>query len=179
MSTQAIQATARPRALLMMLLGAAVLIGGCARDASDLEEFMSEVRARPPAQLDPIPEMRTFASHEYPADALRDPFRPPRQTARGGPGDGPRPDPERPREPLEQFALDSLRMMGTLERENVLWGLVRDTEGKVHRIREGQFLGQNHGRVIQIDQTRIGVRELIPDGHGGWLEREAALAIRD
>lgn len=176
MSSHAMQA--RPRAWLMILLGAAVLaIGGCAHDASDLEQFMNDVRARPPAPIEPIPEMRTFASHEYPAD-LRDPFRPPQQVATGG-SHGPRPDPQRPREPLERFALDSLRMMGTLERDNTLWGLVRDTEGRVHRVRAGNFLGRNHGRVTQINETTIAVRELIPDGHGGWLEREAGLAIRD
>lgn len=158
----------------------ALLIAGCSRDTADLEEFMREVRARPPAPIEPIPEMRTFATFEYPATGLRDPFAAPKpQTARSPRSDGPRPDPNRPREALEQFPLDSLRMMGTLRQQDKLWGLVRDTSGTVHRVEIGNYLGRNHGRIVKIDETSIAVRELIPDGNGGWIERNAALAVRE
>ncbi|MBP9603258.1 MAG: pilus assembly protein PilP, partial [Chromatiaceae bacterium] len=88
------------------------------------------------------------------------------------------PDPHRPRENLERFALDSLLMQGILQQDDRVWGLVFAKEDKtLHRVAVGNYLGQNHGRVIRITEQRIDLVELIQDGAGRWMEREASIAL--
>ncbi|RFA31157.1 hypothetical protein CAI21_00420 [Alkalilimnicola ehrlichii] len=165
---------------LGVLLAALLLNTGCMRDADNLDDYIREVKQRPGGQIEPIPEMRPFESFEYFSVGLRDPFAPPQPAVSSRrPTDGPRPDPHRPREHLEEHPLDSLRMMGTIERERTLWGLIRDTSGTVHRVRIGNYVGQNHGEIVGISENRIEVRELVRDGQGGWIRRDAALAVRD
>jgi type IV pilus assembly protein PilP len=172
-------ATRLLRALRLALPAAAALaLSGCASDVSDLDAYMNEVRARPAPSIEPIPPMPVFDTFRYPELGLRDPFVEPRPEV-APQADGPRPDPNRPRELLEEFALDSLRMMGTLERERILWGLVRDTRGRVHRVQLGNYIGQNHGEIVGISDRGINLRELVSDGDGGWIVREAALAARE
>jgi type IV pilus assembly protein PilP len=84
-----------------------------------------------------------------------------------------------PREYLEEFPLDSLRMVGTINMNNAMYGLISTTDGAVHRVRIGEYLGQNHGRITAISETRIDLTEIIPDGTGGWTERRAGVALSE
>ncbi|MBP8198262.1 MAG: pilus assembly protein PilP, partial [Chromatiaceae bacterium] len=87
-------------------------------------------------------------------------------------------DPHRPRENLERFALDSLLMQGILQQDGRIWGLVFAKEDKaLHRVAVGNYLGQNHGRVIRITEQKIDLVELIQDGAGRWMEREVSMAL--
>jgi type IV pilus assembly protein PilP len=120
----------------------------------------------------------------YDAYDRRDPFLRPRPEAAEepqGPGavasTGPRPDPDRRREYLERFPLDSLSMVGTIELDNEVYGLISDTEGTIHRVREGNYMGQNHGRILQVNQAGIQLVELVTDGADGWMERDASIAL--
>jgi type IV pilus assembly protein PilP len=89
-----------------------------------------------------------------------------------------RPDPDRVREYLEQFAIDTLDMVGTLQKpEGDLWALIRDGEGGVVKVRKGEYMGRNHGRVVSVDNDRVNLIEIVPDGQGGWLERPRTLAL--
>jgi len=156
-----------------------LLLSGCTRDTSDLENYIVQVKARKPSPIEPIPEMKPFESFVYPDDLQRDPFSAP-ETAEATPDKaGPRPDAARPKELLEEYPLDSLKMMGTLHQKTNLWALVRDPSGTIHRVQIGNHLGQNHGRVTYIDDQQIKLAELIPDGSGGWVQREAALAVKE
>jgi type IV pilus assembly protein PilP len=92
-------------------------------------------------------------------------------------GTGPRPDFERPKEYLERYELDTLSMVGTFSKEESDWALVRDPEGVIHRVPVGNYIGKNHGRVVEIDDTQVDLSELISDGAGGWLIREASIAL--
>lgn len=92
-------------------------------------------------------------------------------------GDGPRPDPNRRREELEGYPLDTLKMVGTLEKQSHYWGLVQTKDRMIHRVELGNYLGENYGRILDIDEDRISLRELIQDGAGGYLERQASLAL--
>ena len=114
---------------------------------------------------------------EYAAQDLRDPF----SDAWGnqGGGTGLRPDPNRRKEPLEQYPLDGLDMVGTLGAGGGLIGLVMAPDRVTHRIRPGAYLGQSDGRVTAVHEDRIELVELVPDGAGGWLERPAAIALED
>jgi|HigsolmetaAR201D_1030396.scaffolds.fasta_scaffold03104_6 Tfp pilus assembly protein PilP len=156
----------------------ALLLAGCAPDTSDLDKYIVEVKARRSTAIEPIPEMKAFESFVYPDDLERDPFSAPELVA-VQPSSGPRPDSTRPRELLEEFPLDSLRMMGTLHQKTNLWALIKDPQGTIHRVQIGNYLGQNHGRVTYIDEQQVKVSELIPDGSGGWIQREAALAVKE
>jgi type IV pilus assembly protein PilP len=86
---------------------------------------------------------------------------------------------KRPREFLEQFPIDSMRMVGTLNLQGKNYGLVQGRDGLVHRVLPGNFVGQNDGRIVGIAPTKISIIEIIPDGLGGYIERQAALALTE
>ncbi|GIX34553.1 MAG: fimbrial protein [Lysobacteraceae bacterium] len=158
------------------LLVLAVLLAGCTPGTADLEAYVAEVKARPGPPLEPLPVMKQFETFEYKAFDLRDPFSLPKQNERTT-AQGPRPDPDRRKEYLESFPLDGLNMVGTLGAGKDMVALVVDPENVVHRVTVGNYLGQNEGRVTAISETEIQLTELVPDGAGGWLERQATIAL--
>ncbi|MDT8439191.1 MAG: pilus assembly protein PilP [Wenzhouxiangellaceae bacterium] len=168
--------------MVLTLITACLLLVGCAGDKRDLEQYVNEVLARPPAPVDPLPEIAAPETFIYAAYDVRDPFsrmRPGDDPAMASSADGPRPDPNRRREFLERFALDALDMVGSIEYQERNYALVADVDGTIHRVREGNYLGQNHGRILRITPVAIEVMELVPNGSGGWMEREARIALPD
>ena len=165
-------------ALSLMLFA----ISGCSGDMDDLDEYINTVKARPGGRIDPLPEITPYEVFTYQADieGLRSPFVPDSpQAATGLAGNGTRPDRERSREFLEQFPLDTLRMVGTLSGQTGAFGLVQDSEGLVHRVTVGNHLGQNYGRITVISDSDIELVEIIPDGLGGFLERPGGVGLSD
>ncbi|XEA91953.1 pilus assembly protein PilP [Xanthomonas sp. DAR 80977] len=165
-------------------LALVALLGGCGRgvtstpgDAPNLENWVKEVRARPAQPLEPLPVMQQFETFEYAAQGLRDPFSDAWASPDGN--NGLRPDPNRRKEPLEQFPLDSLNMVGTLGNGAGLVALVMAPDKVTYRVRPGIYMGQSDGRVTGVHEDRIDLIELVPDGAGGWLERPAAVALDD
>lgn len=165
------------------LLCAALLTGCGSQDTSDLRAFIDRTKAKPAPALDPFEEPEKAPTHVYPTSLERDPFNrlsfaEPQDSEE--PTSGPRPDPNRPRESLEEYPLDSLRMAGLLERQGgERWALVRDPQGVIHRVQEGNYLGQNHGRIVSINESRIELIELVRTGERSWRERNAALATNE
>ena len=90
-----------------------------------------------------------------------------------------RPSSRRNREFLEGFSLDTLRMVGTFKVGNNFYGLVQSKDGLVHKVQPGNYLGQNDGKVTEINGGKISLVEIIPDGLGGYIERPASLALSD
>ncbi|MFU8876546.1 MAG: pilus assembly protein PilP [Wenzhouxiangellaceae bacterium] len=168
------------RKFLMPLVLASV-VAGCSDSNQDLERWVQETLARPPDPIEPIPPIVQPEPFTYEAGNLRDPFMRPRpaQIVDSGVGSGPRPDPNRRREFLENFPLDALSMVGTIETPDAKFGLISDVEDTIHRVREGNYLGQNHGRILRITPVAIELMELVPDGSEGWMEREARIALRE
>ncbi|EAR21947.1 pilus assembly protein PilP [Nitrococcus mobilis] len=167
----------------VLLLPIIALLAGCSQDMHDLRSYLQEVKQRPGRPIAALPEMKPLATFNYPDTATRDPFAPlafgkPEQTASRAQS-GPRPDPTRPREALEEYPLDSLAFVGTLRRGNQLWALIRDPGGTVHRVQNGNYMGQRYGRVVAISPRSIELTELIPDQQGGWLRHEGSLAMND
>jgi type IV pilus assembly protein PilP len=158
-----------------------ILLGGCGSGKEDLEQWVQQTLARPAGEVEPLPQVETPEPVVYQAYDLRDPFMRPRpdveETAASG--SGPRPDPDRRREFLERFPLDALEMVGTISIGDRTFGLISDPEDTIHRVSEGNYLGQNHGRILQVTPTAIEVMELVPDGAEGWMEREASIALPD
>ena len=123
--------------------------------------------------------LKTFETFEYKDQDLRDPFGPSleeQREAASTAGSGVRPD-QHPKEPLEQFPLDSLKMVGTIGIGGTMEGLVKDTDGVVHRVHVRNYLGQNNGKVTAIAEDHIDLVELVPNGSGGWMERQATVAL--
>jgi len=153
------------------------VIAGCTRGQSDLETWVAKTKAEPAPPLQPLPVMQQFENFEYAAQNLRDPFSPP--VPDRNEGTGPRPDDTRRKEVLEAFPLDSLNMAGTIGSGKGLVGLLTAPDKVTYRIKPGNYLGQNDGRVTAIYEDRIEIVELVPDGAGGWLERQAKIALED
>ena len=165
-------------------------MSGCvSRDISDLEITVSDIMARPGGRIEPLPEIKPYEAYAYISGKAegRDPFelfyeinKP--DLSEESVDDGLTEEMEREirnrnREELEQFELDSLRMVGTLDNSDNNWGIVLAPDGVVHRVSVGNYMGLNIGKIINIYEDRIELREIVRDSTGRWEEREAALAL--
>ena len=157
------------------------LATGCSGGMNELETYLAEVKSRPAPPLEPPPVLEKFETFEYAAHDLRDPFSNPSDGAASGSTAGPRPDPNRRKEPLESFPLDGLDMVGTLGGGDGLVALVMDPERVIHRVVVGNYMGQNDGRITAITEDKITLAELAPDsaGTGKWVHRDAEVALDD
>lgn len=174
-STRGGSAGRRP---VLLLVALAVALTACGGDTEDLRAYVDEVKARPGKRIEPLPEIKPQETFAYEADSLRSPFVA-ESTAVVRGGAGVRPNRDRSREFLEQFPLDTLSMVGTLDIEGTNYGLVQTSDGLVHRVQPGNHLGQNDGRIVSISGSKIELVEIIPDGLGGYLERPAAIELTD
>jgi type IV pilus assembly protein PilP len=164
------------RTLLALAIAVALLsLSGCSRSMSDLETYITEIKARPGGRIEPLPEIRAHEVHAYDSRDARSPFTPDLPAARAD--SGLRPDAERRREFLEGFPLDTLRMVGTLTIGGRYYGLVQTSDRLIHRVVLGNYLGQNDGRIISITESSIQLLEIIPDGLGGYIERAASIGL--
>ncbi len=168
---------------------AAALLSACgARDISDLQGYVAGVLKRPGGSIEPLPEIKPYERYVYRSGEAggRDPFEAYYRTRRQLGPEMQMTEAQRryldeieshnPEE-LENFELDSLRMVGTLNNLGDQWGIVLDSEGAVHRVKVGNYLGRNYGKIVTIAEDQIEVREIVNDGQGGWEERKAALAL--
>ena len=174
--------TAAPAAKVCVL---AIFLAACSsNNTEDLRTYVEDIKTRQHAHVDPLPEFAPYETHLYQATGDRDPFTAPSastpksQVALAA-NNGISPDFNRAREPLEAEPLDSLRMVGTLERKGNSWALVRMSDSTIHRVKPGNYLGENHGKIVQISESEVELTEIVPDGLGGWMERQAALALSE
>ncbi|HSW15154.1 MAG TPA: pilus assembly protein PilP [Solimonas sp.] len=161
-----------------ILLVSVALLSACGKGMGDLEEWVTEVKARKPAAIEPIPQIKQYETFAYEPGTRRDPFstlEPQRQQA----ANGPRPDLNRNKEPLEEFPIDALRMLGTINSGGSTYALVRAPDGVVHRVTLKNHLGQNYGEITAISEGEVSLQELVPDGFGGWIQRPASLALAE
>ena len=168
--------------LVLSILVVGFGVAGCGGDMDDLDMFINEIKARPGGRIEPLPEITHYEVFTYVADkqGIRSQFVPDSpQAAVGAAAGGTRPDRDRSREFLEQYPLDTLRMVGTMELDATNYGLVQTSDGLIHRVVAGNYLGQNDGRIISVNESEIELIEIISDGIGGYLEREAAVGLAD
>ncbi len=158
-----------------------IMLTGCGNRMKDLQQYVAQVKARRGGQIAPLPQIKPFETYLYDDMNLRSPFIPQLQnfanSARGINSPGLHPNFNRPHEYLEQFPLDSLKMMGTLTLKGSVYALVRDGDGVVHRVTVGNYMGQNFGKIIKISQAGLVLREIVPDGQGGWVERDTTVQL--
>ena len=168
--------------LTLLALLAVFGLAGCGGDMDDLDQYINEIKSRPGGRIEPLPEITPYEIFTYVADRenFRSPFVPDSpQASVGSAAGGTRPDRDRSREFLEQFPLDTLRMVGTLALGETSYGLIQTSDGLIHRVVPGKYLGQNDGRIVSVDDSAIQLVEIISDGIGGYLEREAAVGLSD
>ena len=162
------------RALLVCL---PFVLSGCAAGVDDeLLAYVDEVKARPGGRIKPLPQIKPYEKFAYAAAEIRSPFEPDRPNASTAKA-GPKPIKDRNKEYLEQFPLDTLAMVGTLDREGQVYALVQTQDGMVHRVTPGQYLGQNDGRIVAVNDAEIRLEELVPDGIGGFYKRSAEIGL--
>lgn len=166
---------------LLAISTTAIGLGACSAEMDDLRAYIDEVKARPGGIIAPLPQVVPAPSFAYEAGDRRSPFIPETPLSRitNDPDAIQGPDPNRPREFLEQFPLDTLRMVGTLDARGDSFGLVQTSGGLIYRVTVGHHLGQNYGRVTSISGSEITLIEIISDGIGGYLERPAAIGLSD
>jgi type IV pilus assembly protein PilP len=165
----------------LLLVGALWLalssLAGCSSKDDELDQFIADTKKEPGGRVEPLPELKPYETYIYESLNIRSPFMP------GGSGGssaaGLRPDSRRNREFLEQFSLDTLRMVGTLKLADRTYGLIKTKDGLVHRVLPGNYLGQADGRVTEISPSKISVVEIVPDGLGGYMERPASLGLNN
>jgi len=153
-------------------------ISACSQDVSDLQSFIAQTKSAHVGSVKPIPQFKPYESFSYSAADLRDPFV---ATVDIKESDTTtsllNPDTSRPKQPLEVFPLDTLSMVGILEQNENLWGLIKDPQNTVHRVQVGHYMGQSEGRITEISESAVFLVEIIPDGIGGYIERDASIAI--
>lgn len=167
----------RIRYVLVLLLTLTFL--GCAeKRMDDLQRFVDNAYKDRKPRVDPLPRIKPHETFTYTASKLTDPF------FAGNLGlskpilpNGTAPDLVRRKEPLEQYPLDSLRMVGTLSQGNTSWAVIRAPDGTIHRAQKGNYLGQNFGQIEKITSNKLLIVELIPGNNRNWVERETNLAI--
>ncbi|HEX7732618.1 MAG TPA: pilus assembly protein PilP [Rhodanobacter sp.] len=162
---------------IALLLAAALVLGGCTRGTSDLREWIAQQKAKKGAPIPPLPVIKTFETFTYADQDLRDPFGPSVAEQEASATSGPRPDQNRPKQPLEMFALDSLKMVGTIGAGAGIEALVKDPSGVIHPVHRNEYMGQNYGRITAISDDHIDLIELVSNGNGGWMERPASIAL--
>ena len=167
---------------LFAVMASALLLTGCgASEHSDLRQFIEETKRRPAGSIEPLPSFRPYEAFSYSASTERSPFQPPVKALDlyYGKGDSDiAPDLTRRKEFLEGFAIESLRMVGTLELAGSLWALIDDGRGGIHRVREGNYLGKDHGQIIATTTGQLTVVEIVSDGVDGWIERPRTIKLK-
>lgn len=149
-------------------------------NVSDLEQYVAAQKKIRKGRVPPLPVASEYETYTYNSKQLRDPFartRPPRQAK--GKSTGITPNFKRKREVLEQFALDTLSMVGSLEQGGERWALIKATDGTLYRLRRGNYLGHDNGRITKVREDQINLLEIVADGLGGWVKRKSVLNVKE
>jgi type IV pilus assembly protein PilP len=166
------------RLLCVALACGYALLTACSSADDELARFIEDTKKEPGGRVEPLPEIKPYETYVYSDYELRSPFTPSSPGSGAGLA-GVRPDQKRNREFLEQYSLDTLRMVGTLRLGGQMFGLVETKDGLVHRVTTGNHMGQAEGKITDITPSKISLIEIVPDSLGGYMERPAALALNE
>ncbi|MEX5747959.1 pilus assembly protein PilP [Massilia sp. X63] len=164
--------------------GAATLLTGCGDgDVQEVRDWMKQVQRETLPKVKPLPEPKEFVPYAYNPGAAVEPFSEAKllnemaRVAASNPNPL-QPNANRPRELLENYPLDIMRMVGTLQKGGANYALVQ-IDAQIHQVRAGQRIGQNHGLVTRISEGAIDIREVVQDATGDWVERKATIELAD
>ncbi len=156
------------------------LLTGCGgEEFQDLRDFVKNAGADMRGKVEPPPDIKPYEPFTYDNDtALADPFKPRKTDARKPNHTGQnQPNLDRPKEELEDFPLESLKMVGYLFQKNVGHAVIRSSEGKIYRVKTGNYIGQNFGQITSVSETEVKIKEMVQDSAGDWSERESTLQL--
>ena len=168
----------------MALLVSAVLLAGCSEgDVAEVNSWMAEVQKNTRVSVAPLAEPKTFIPFAYGVTEQTDPFDPNKllaELARAAAGNSNplRPDPDRRKEFLESFPVDSMKMVGTMNKGGISYGLIQ-IDRNVYQVKAGQRLGQNFGQVTGVADAAISLKEVVQDAGGEWVERMSKLELQE
>ena len=166
---------------IVFILILPLFISGCFDNTDALKAHMATVQANTTTYIEPMPSAPVFHHFEYSAHTLRSPFVAPEPEAIQAKvqqmSDCLSPDLRRRKQPLEKFSLSDLSMKGTLGGSGTLWALVEASDGTLHRVASGNYVGLFNGIIMAVTQDKVKVVELIPDGAGCWVKRETAVVM--
>jgi type IV pilus assembly protein PilP len=156
-----------------------LLLFGCGTSSDDPREFVKNAGKDMRGKVTPLPEVKPYEAFTYEALDLPDPFKPRKLAPPKGSGGGLQPDFNRAKEALEGFALESLKMVGTLQQGKVVYAIVKTPENSLYRVRPGNYMGQNFGIITQVTENEIKLTEIVQDSAGDWTERNSSLALTE
>lgn len=158
-------------------VAACAALAGCGGSGDeDLRAWMADQGASARGKIEPIPAMRPYEAFTYNAFDQPDPFKPRKiETGKGSRG----PDMSRRKEALEVFPLETLKMVGTLQRGRAMVGLIKATDNRVFQVRQGNYMGQNFGVITAVSEGEITLKELFQDGAGDWAERQSKIMLQE
>lgn len=172
------------RLTALIIIAATPLLNGCfeQKETQSIEAFKADVQRSTRNRIEPLPDFSPYEVFVYTAQDKKDPFQPWRPkletiTKKKKRNSGLEPDGTRRKGPLEQFPIDTLRMVGTLEQRTDRSAILKAPDGLVYRVKTGDFIGQNHGKISGISEESVNLTEIIPDGDGGWMKRETSIAL--
>jgi type IV pilus assembly protein PilP len=161
-------------ASIVIVLGLTGCGGG---GMEDLRTFVAETGKDMQGKIEPLPEVKAYEPFTYDAFDLPDPFKP-RKLSTGG-GGGIQPDLTRPKEPLEAFSLETLKMVGTLSKNGVIHVVIKTPDNAIYHVRKGNYVGQNFGLITKISDSEVTLREIVQDSAGDWSERTSTLILQE
>jgi type IV pilus assembly protein PilP len=161
-------------ASIVIVLGLTGCGGG---SMDDLQTFVAETGKDMQGKIEPLPDVKVYEPFTYNAFDLPDPFKP-RKLSTGG-GGGMQPDLNRPKEPLEAFSLETLKMVGVLSRQGVIHAVIKTPDNAIYHVKKGNYVGQNFGLITQISDSEVILREIVQDSAGDWSERISTLILQE
>lgn len=157
------------------------LVGCVGEEHGDLKQELTQATKDFRGRVDPLPQVKPYEPVPYTAEGQIDPFRPERiEVAQAGRSSATASriaeHEKRLKEPLEAFPLESIQMLGTISQDKEVFALVK-AGPNLYRVRKGNYMGQNFGVIIDIDELQISVKELVQDSGGEWVERSSSLQL--
>lgn len=168
----------------IVLCFAVIVLVACSSGGQhgDLRKYIADTKAKPAGAIEALPSFQPYEAYIYGATAKRSPFDRPLEIKRriiASSGAKVTPDFNRTKEFLEGFDLGSLKMVGNIQKGGDLWALVSDPSGTIHWVKNGNYVGKNHGKIIDTAENKIELIEIVSDGLDGWVERPRAIALSE
>jgi type IV pilus assembly protein PilP len=172
-----------PRAALAPLLAGLLLVGCSDSNVREVRTWMDEVKKDTKVSIKPLQEPKDFIPFAYGEKEAVDPFSPNKLLAElareGAATNNPfKPDTERRKELMEGFPLDTMVMVGTMEKNRVNYALLQ-IDKTLYQVKTGQRIGQNFGVVTQVGEQEVAIREVVQDAGGEWVERMSKLELQE